>query len=92
MEELSLTPADQRGYNDICGVNLNKAIDQLLENQHSLCSQPHHWNQSEVMDEYWHSHTASKWISLVNTSHKDYQHTANGYTDLNMELGSILIA
>ncbi len=87
-----LTPADQRKDDDVSGGDLDKDDDQFLEHEHSLCPHPHHRHQCEVLDQSRHSHTASEWIRLVNARHKHNQHTANGDTELNVELGSITYA
>ncbi len=84
-----LTPANKRDDDDVSGGDLNKDDDQFLEHEHSLCPHPDHRHQCEVLDQSRHSHTASEWIRLVNARHKNNQHTANGDTQLYVELSNI---
>ena len=88
----ALTPTDKWDSNNESGGCLTEHNDQLLEHEHSLCSHPHHSHQCKVVDQSWHSHTASVHTCLVNTSYKDNQHAEQCYAELYVKFRGISLA
>ena len=71
------------------GGGLTEDNNQLLEHEHSFCPHEHHSHQCEIVDQNWYKHTASIGTCSVNTTHKDYQHAEECYTELDMKYGGI---
>ena len=87
----TLTPADKWHSNKKVGSSFSEHEDQLMEHEHSFCSHDHHSHQCKVVDQNWHKHTGSIYSCLVNTTHKDKQHTKQGYAELNVKYCGIAL-